>query len=326
MSAPDDNAIFEDAAHWWMQRHSGDAQTRAAFARWLSADPRHGEAFDAVAAAWDETAPEEAVDAGEGAASIDVLADARQTRHRRQALMRRALLGAGIAASIAGCLVWVGLSAKQVSDYATAHGQHLSTTLADGSTVELDANSRLHVEYAAGRRDVTLLNGRVLFDVVHDAHRPFVVKTENGVVSVLGTRFSVEYRDNSTSVALFRGHVEAGPTGEPGMVDLQPGDAVRIAAPDKVELSHKIDVERAQLWRQGRLVFDNDTLDRVVSRMNDYGDDRITVRDSAAAHLAISGVFQAGRNQAFLNALQTYYGLRVTRNGRAVVIGSQQPR
>ncbi len=325
MSAPDDNAIFEEAADWWMRRHAGDAETRAAFARWLAADPRHGEAFDAVVAAWDDAGPDEILDAGDAPASVEILADARKARHHRQTFMRRALVGAGIAASIAGCLIWVGLSAKQVSDYSTSHGQHLKTTLADGSTVELDANSRLHVEYAAGRRDVTLLNGRVLFDVAHNAHRPFVVRTGNGVISVLGTMFSVEYRDSSTSVALFRGHVQAGPTGNPGMVDLLPGDAVRIAAPDQVELSHKIDVERAQLWRQGRLVFDNDTLDRVVARMNDYGDDRITIKDPAAAHLAISGVFQAGRDQAFLDALQSYYGLRVTRNGRAITIGSRLP-
>lgn len=326
MSAPDDNAIFEEAAEWWLSRHDGGADVRAAFARWLAVDPRHGEAFDAVAAAWDATGEEDAAAAVDGPASIEILADVRQARSRQRTLVRRIAIAGGIAASAAACLIWVGLSAKQVSDFSTGHGQHLATALADGSTIELDANSHVHVEYSAGHRDVALLNGRALFDVAHNAHRPFVVKTANGVVTVLGTMFSVEYRDADTSVDLFRGHVQAGPRGRPAAVDLLPGDALRISSGDTVEMSHHVDVERATLWRQGRLVFDNDTLDRVVARMNDYGDDRITIRDRAAAHLAVSGIFQAGRDQAFLHALQTYYGLEVRRNGRAVVIASRVPK
>jgi transmembrane sensor len=329
MSAPDDSAVFEEAAKWWMQRHSADAEARAAFALWLAADPRHGEAFDAVAAAWDETGVDDGIAqidedaADEDAAGVTRLVDTRQARLRRRTLVRRALIGTAIAASIAGYLICVGLSTKQVSDYATGHDQHLKTELADGSMVELDANSRVHVEYTAGRRSVTLLNGRVLFDVAHNAHRPFTVTTKNGVVTVLGTLFSVEYRDAGTSVELFRGHVQAGPLAQPSAIDLQPGDAVRIGGQTSVELSHNIDAEKALLWRQGRLVFDNDTLEHVVARMNDYGDAHITIRDAAAAHLAISGVFQAGQNKAFLNALQTYYGLDVKRNGQSVIIGSR---
>jgi len=327
MSAPDDSAIFEEAANWWMRRASGGAETRAAFARWLAADSRHGEAFDAIAAAWDATGEADSVDAPEDDRDgLEILAQARRARNPRRAFGRRGLIGLGIAASLAGCLVWYGLSTKQVSDFSTGHGQHLTTALADGTTVELDANSRVHVEYSAGHRDITLAEGRALFDVAHNAQRPFAVKTGNGVVSVLGTRFSVEYRDGATSVALFRGHVQAGPLTRPAAVDLRPGDAVRIAGLDAVQLSHNIDADRALLWRQGRLVFDNDTLEQVVARMNDYGDDRITIRDPSAAHLAISGIFQAGRNQAFLNALQSYYGLDVRRDGRAVVIGSRSTK
>jgi transmembrane sensor len=93
-----------------------------------------------------------------------------------------------------------------------------------------------------------------------------------------------------------------------------------------VKLSHHVDLEKALLWRDGHLVFDNEPLGRVVARMNDYGGDPIVVSDPAVAGLRISGIFQAGHDEAFLKALTSYYGLAVTRRGHAVVIASANSR
>jgi len=328
-----DEAISEEAAGWWMRRDTGDMAVRAAFAGWLAADPRHGLAYDAIADAWEalgEISREDAEPADNDPSLVRMLDDARLARRDRGKLLRRSLIGGGIAASIAGgFLLSTRLSPqpKHVLEFSTGAGQRLTQTLADGSVLDLDANSTVRVALDAGRRDVSLLRGRVLFDVARDARRPFVVTTGNGAVTVLGTMFTVEYRDAETSVILFRGHVRAAKLdASQAMVDLLPGDTARIPSSGTIALSRHADVERALLWRQGRLVFENETLSRVVSRMNDYGEDRIVITDPAAAGLRISGIFQAGRNAAFLDALKSYYGLAVTRRDRTVSIASKESR
>jgi transmembrane sensor len=312
-----------------MRRDTGGKAVRAAFAEWLAADPRHGAAYDAIAGAWevfDDLHADDAEAVRPDPALVRTLDAARAARQNRGKILRRGLIGTGIAASAAGAFFVckrMSPQAPRFVEFSTGAGQRLTRTLADGSVLDLDANSTVRVALDAGRRDVSLLHGRVLFDVAHDARRPFVVTTGNGAVTVLGTLFTVEYRDNETSVALFRGRVSAAKLDAPKTaVDLLPGDAARISNSGAIDLTHHVDVQRALLWRQGRLVFENETLSRVVSRMNDYSADRIVVSDPAAARLRISGIFQAGHNDAFLDALRSYYGLAVTRRDRAVTIAS----
>ncbi|WP_236198206.1 FecR/PupR family sigma factor regulator, partial [Pseudomonas putida] len=51
--SPDD-AITDAAAHWCMRLHADDctASEREAFARWLAADPRHAEEYQAMLEIW----------------------------------------------------------------------------------------------------------------------------------------------------------------------------------------------------------------------------------------------------------------------------------
>lgn len=329
MASRDDKVISEEAAAWWLRRSSGRAADRAAFATWLAEDPRHGAAFDAIGAAWDvlgELADGQAPEVESEAGLVRDLEAVRRARQRRNTILRRGLIGAGIAASLGAFLVCKTMTGKPAPalTFSTGAGQRVRQTLADGTVLDLDANSSVRVEFGGGRRDVKLLHGRVLFDVARDAGRPFVVHTDNGTVTVLGTLFTVEYRDAETAVILFRGHVRAAGA-ESSAFDLIPGDALKIGGGD-VKLSHHVDLEKALLWRDGHLVFDNEPLGRVVARMNDYGGDPIVVSDPAVAGLRISGIFQAGHDEAFLKALTSYYGLAVTRRGHAVVIASANSR
>jgi len=329
VASRDDKVISEEAAAWWSRRGTGGAANRAAFAAWLAEDSRHGAAFDAIAAAWDalgDLHEEQTSDIEGETGLVRALDAARKARRDRNTILRRGLIGGGIAASIGGFLICTKMSTKPdpVLALSTGAGQRLRRTLADGSVLDLDANSSVYVVFGDGRRDVHLVRGRVLFDVAKDAHRPFVVRTNNGTVTVLGTLFTVEYRDAETSVTLFRGRVKAASSASRDTFDMAPGDSLTLAWWGDGRLSRHVDLEKALLWRDGHLVFENETLDRVVARMNDYGGDRISISDPAVADLHISGIFQAGHNEAFLKALTSYYGLAVTRNGHSVVIASRK--
>lgn len=323
MAEPIADAVYEEAALWWTRRHAPGAEVRAAFAHWLAADPRHAEAYDAVERGWDafgEVLPEaDLVEADDAIAPPSVLAARRLARPVSRRWFGAGLAGAA-AAAVAGIYVWQK-GQGETYEFTTGIGERRRETLADGSSVDLDANSHLRVRYDGWARKLELVRGRVLFDVAKDASRPFVVAAATETVTALGTLFWVEVRNAETTVSLIRGRVRAETTGD--SLELAPGDLVTFGGGQRLHVAHGVDAARTQAWRTGRLVFDNEPLARVAERMNDYGTDRIVIGDGKAGNIRISGSFLAGQTEAFIEALESYYGLSVSRSGRSLTVHSK---
>jgi transmembrane sensor len=327
MAGPDRDTIYEQAALWWTRRNAPGAEVRAAFAHWLAADPRHAEAFDAVERAWDAfdgALPEaDTMDMEEPVVTPSSVSPRRASRFMARPMSRRwfgaGLMGAAAAAG-AGIFFWQK-GRTETYEFTTGIGERRRETLADGSSVDLDANSHLRVELNGWKRKLELVKGRVLFDVAKDADRPFVVTAATETVTALGTLFWVEVRNAETTVSLIRGRVRAETTGD--SIELAPGDLVAFSGGRRLRLAHGVDASVTQAWRTGRLVFDNEPLGRVAERMNDYSADKITVGDAKAADIRISGSFLAGRTQAFTDALESYYGLSVSRSGQGLTVRSK---
>lgn len=131
------------------------------------------------------------------------------------------------AAMAASLLLIVGLSwqfifrkpdASIVSAAMVAPTKHISNTtpqkkalmLSDGSTVELLPSSTLSYpeNFTASKREV-LLNGEATFTIARDAAKPFSVYSNSLLITVLGTRFTVNsYESNTlTKVVLQEGRV-----------------------------------------------------------------------------------------------------------------------
>ena len=86
----------------------------------------------------------------------------------------------------------------------------MTLTLSDGSTVELLPNSTLSYpeNFDSLKRDV-ILNGEANFDIAKDASRRFSVHSNAILITVLGTRFTVNAfeANNATKVILHEGRV-----------------------------------------------------------------------------------------------------------------------
>ena len=121
-------------------------------------------------------------------------------------------------------LSWQFILKKQktgITSAATAPiAQHISNntpqkkalTLSDGSAVELSPNSTLSYpeSFNSLKRDV-LLNGEANFDIAKDVAKPFSVSVNAVLITVLGTRFTVNSYEanNVTKVILYQGRVMA---------------------------------------------------------------------------------------------------------------------
>lgn len=147
----------------------------------------------------------------------------------------------------------------------TDYGCTSKAALPDGTVVWLNANSSL--EYSRNITDNTRnvnLRGEAYFSVKADAANPFVVITPYISVTATGTEFNVNAYDSDASVTLSEGKVEA--TGAGKRVALMPGEHLAILD-GHATVSKGVDLDRYCAWRNGVLIFDNDSIHTICRRL-----------------------------------------------------------
>lgn len=92
--------------------------------------------------------------------------------------------------------------------FTTKMGENLHHTMSDGSTLWLNSNTKIQVNYSDTFRRIKLLEGEAHFEVAKDATRPFEVYAGDRLVRAIGTAFSVYKLKNSIEVLVTEGTVE----------------------------------------------------------------------------------------------------------------------
>ncbi len=306
--------IEEEAARWFARLRNTpvDEETRRAFLEWRDASLAHRRAFRDIEAVWADLERLQPVSTGR---PLRV-----ELRHGRRTRPR-------VPALIAACLaiVFIGLGIWHVSgeapwlweEHETDIGEQRTLMLADGSTVYLNTASRLAVRLTKDRRMVRLERGEALFEVSHDASRPFTVRTPAGGVRVLGTRFDVRVEDGGgrMRVAVLEGRVAvqaprgrtkgdatASATDGASLPTLTAGQAVEVSA-RRVTRIADVDLAALTAWRDGELVFRRAPLSQVVSELNRYLPHRIRIGDDAAAAIPVTAVLRLEDRDAIVEAL-----------------------
>lgn len=279
-----------DASAWLarLQRDAVSESDISEFEAWLAQSPDDAAGYRQALALWQEY--EVAADA-----VLDQLAQDTRPVPLRRGPSRRWLTGAGglaIAAGLAVAVLTPMLSEPAIQTYATGKGQHQRVTLADGSVVDLDAESRLSVSFSGAARRVTLGEGEAIFDVAHDSRRPFTVETANRIVRVVGTQFDVRNRRGDLSVVVARGQVQVRPTAAQSSgraFNLTPGNRLDVDRAGVERLS-RVDPQEAFGWRSGRLVYRGEPLANVVADLNRQYVAQIEISDPDLARMPITGV------------------------------------
>lgn len=306
------------AEDWFVRLRARDCTEieRAAFRRWLQESPDNETAYSHVQKVWERTA-ELRRNPAIADATREAL-DARAPRRRRWVADRRWRWPAAAAAALA---LAVGLSVMGTSvdlwslgiggeSFATTTAEQRTITLTDGSTVLLDAESTLRVDYDDESRNLVLEHGQAEFKVTHDG-RPFVVKAAGSLVRALGTEFQVRVDDKAVTVTLLQGKVSVDSPGllggllaPPRSEVLTAGQKVEVASRRKPLQAKPADLEVAKGWTHGDLVFKRWRLEDLVAEMNRYSNTRIRIEDDALRNLMVSGRFRAGDQKSLIQALE----------------------
>ena len=89
----------------------------------------------------------------------------------------------------------------------TAPGQMKELKLADGSVITMNGASDVSYELTAEQRKIKL-KGQAHFEVAPNKYAPFIIETEKGTITVLGTGFDVvAYPNKELSVSVNHGKV-----------------------------------------------------------------------------------------------------------------------
>lgn len=269
---------------------------------WMAADPLHAEAYWRLA-----EAEGDAVEALKAAPAPGV----RRIMPRRAfALPRRSAIAAAVAVLAVGG-AWIGWSQRaQPWIIETAPGETRTVTLDDGSQVSLAGGTRLVLD-RKHPRDVDLEAGRALFEVTHDAARPFVVQVADATLTDLGTIFDVTRLADGARVSVSEGIVRIDMQDATETLNAGDGALATSAGIERREVS----TEEVAAWREGRLSWTGERLEVVAQDLARALNRPITVSPSVA-NRRFSGSLTASTEAANQRArLARLLGVSVVEDG-----------
>lgn len=330
------DAATEAAIDWMVTLHSGcvSASERSGFAQWLDAHPRHREAWSQLQNPLDQMlaplraeghAGAERPPPAAGRLMGDTLARAETRTRQRRNLLRGALGVGGVsvgAALLADRHAPVG---QWRADLRTGTGERRDVTLPDGSRLKLDARSAADLDFADGRRQVTLRQGALVANAAPAARAhgrpdaaPFIVRTPHGQVRALGTRFVVRLEPEHTLVGMLEHAVEI-TTQDGQRQTLHEGRSARFGSAG-IEAATESPAT-ASAWQRGMLEAHDQSLGDVVQALRTYRTGFIRVAPRAAA-LRVYGTYALDDTDRALAALAETLPVtvRIYQRGWLVVI------
>jgi len=311
-TAPVSDQLRDQAVVWLLRLQSENctAEDLLTFEKWLSEHPSHRQAFDLVSGQWQWL---------ERFKTTDFPARSAAVRYRPKPRLH--LLGYSAAAAVVLTLAltafstdgWLGFP----HTYTAQKGDHQIIVLADGSTVELNTDSKIEVLFNHWYRQVKLIKGEAFFTVKHNAERPFAVQTEQGMIRDIGTAFDVYVKSNEVIVAVEEGSVEIETTHK---LELSAGQQLAFDRTGDFQPLREQDIASFTAWRHGRLVFHNRNLDEVLIELSRYHASRIYLRNPSFAKLKVSGTFHTTNLDNTLNAIATLFPVKISHPSKDEVV------
>jgi transmembrane sensor len=218
---------------------------------------------------------------------------------------------------------------KAVWEVVTRNGTKTNLLLPDGSSVWLNAGSRLTYDSLYGNvlREVTL-SGEAYFDVVKNPKKPFIIHTGKINIRVLGTTFNVKSYpgDKTIETSLIRGSIEVTfPSLPSKKIILKPNQKLIVNnaqtadfSPSKSGIAQFPSTEiidhltRARndttvietAWLKNKLVFIDEPFGELAVKMERLYGVNIHFDNSSIDTLHFTGSFDSENIQQALNALR----------------------
>lgn len=179
--------------------------------------------------------------------------------------------------------------------------------LKDGTKIWLNNNTTLKYpkRFSRNIREV-ILEGEAFFEVEKDPDKPFIIKTNQTLTTVLGTSFNIRAypNENKTTVSVATGKVQMNPNkslnqsiiltkGETGIYE-QTIDSI---------YTNRLNNINSFAWKTDNLLFDNMLLTEVCEILSNYFSQKIIIADPKLEKLTFTASFKNQKLNDVLNVI-----------------------
>jgi transmembrane sensor len=296
--------MISQAAHWLAMledEHLSDAD-RKAFIAWRRADPRHHLAVQRMEALLGTFKTLPALPTRK---ALNGAFPSSGAKFSLPVVPAIALLGVLIGGwfSVEQAPVWL-------ADQRTHIGERREISLSDGSQLQLNSDSALDVDFDERQRLIDLRQGEIWVEVAKDKQRPFVVRTDQGTITALGTRFVVrKAADGAVQVSVLESAIAA-----KARLSMDVNVAMGLQAILKdglVQAPQRIGHDDPAAWTRGLLKVDDQPLTEVLQALAVYRHGLVQFDERALAGMRVSGLFRLDDTDAALATLADNLPIRV---------------
>jgi transmembrane sensor len=149
--------------------------------------------------------------------------------------------------------------------------------LHDGTKIWLNNESSIRYPglFATDQRKVSV-TGEVYIEVVHDSARPFVIETDQGTVTDIGTAFNINMFEKKVTVT--EGIIKL----STGQYEKKVGEGEQVSWENgKID---KVEIDPVISWKDNRFHFRNSTLNEIIPQLERWYDVKAIYKDSISYH------------------------------------------
>jgi transmembrane sensor len=220
-----------------------------------------------------------------------------------------AALGAALVllAGVGGAVGFVSIASPA---YATGVGERRVVRLSDGTSVELNTDSKIIVHRLGRRPSVELVRGEALF-TVGKGGRPMLIRAKDRRIDAPAGQVAVRVEPDKVDVTVKAGAVTVASASQAAVLA---AGSVGIYGPSggQVRAVGGEQVERSLAWRQGAISLQGESLSQAVGEINRYNRTRIVVTDPAIGGLRVAGYFRSDDPRAFVQAVVRAFPVHAT--------------
>ena len=202
-------------------------------------------------------------------------------------------------------------------------GGEYQVVLAGGSRVCLNSCSSLKypVVFTGEKREVEL-TGEAYFDVAK-GEKPFIVKTPEVDVRVLGTSFNVSsyLEDGLVTTTLVNGQVVLHDRHQQKEYNMTAGMTLLYCKNDGKVKVDEVDPELNISWMHGKFKFEDMRLEDIMVKLNRWYDCQIEYADESLRNLRFSGAAEKDRPASYLlEIIETVTDVEIEIVGKRILV------
>lgn len=201
-------------------------------------------------------------------------------------------------------------------------GEKKQIQLADGTKITLNSETSLRIPDNFNQRErIIEMSGEGFFEVAHNPEKPFIIKSGEAQVQVLGTSFDLKSyaEDDYIKLTVSTGKVRVNVPPQDLQLTVSKNEHLSISKIDGEVRKETIHENNYTKWMQGSLYFNKEPIREVIKAINRTYDRKVILR-CLDCERVISGTHDNTTIEAIVNAICFTTGLHYRMEGENIII------